>query len=71
MPALTQRGLPGILFKAIPSPPKELRQLTNGAFFSIDTNNADWKRLINNREILGFHVDDRIKDLDAILYFID
>lgn len=71
MPALIQRGLPGILFKAIPSPPKELRQLTNGAFFSIDTNNADWKRLINNREILGFHVDDRIKDLDAILYFID
>jgi type VI secretion system protein ImpJ len=71
MPDLVGRGLPGMKLTALSTAPAELRPKSNGAFFSIDTTTLEWKNLVDNREVLALHVDDRIKSIEATLYFLE
>ncbi|WP_310621188.1 type VI secretion system baseplate subunit TssK [Flexibacterium corallicola] len=71
MPELVSHGLPGVELAPLATPPAELRNRSDAAFFSIGTSSALWQRYLEKHEALALHVDDRIQSLDATLYLLD
>ncbi|MBE0369634.1 MULTISPECIES: type VI secretion system baseplate subunit TssK [Pseudoalteromonas] len=61
----------GVMVKALPFPPAELKEQADATYFEVDVEDALWLQIIENKEMLALHIDARIHVDDVKLFMIN